>query len=158
MDALIWFVCAAGLLWLETLCPAGVFIFMSCGCLAASLAGLLDAPMAFQLVLAGFVAGVSAVLFRKKMRQIFSGKKASSQERKFWLANAEGKAVDALVPGREGNVSVGGSYWRARLADGAEPVEKGARIVVVSTAPGDSQLLLVKAAEKGSDSITNEEC
>ena len=55
-----------------------------------------------------------------------------------WLP-AEGN----LVPGEEGQVEVCGSFWRARL-EGQASAPRGARIVVVSSAPGDAMLLLVR--------------
>ena len=70
-------------------------------------------------------------------------KTLTSEELEHQMSGQEGRAATELVPGEEGQVEVCGSFWRARL-EGQASAPKGARIVVVSSAPGDAMLLLVR--------------
>ncbi|MCR5170354.1 MAG: NfeD family protein [Desulfovibrio sp.] len=142
-ETLIWFIAAVVSFVIEILAPLGAFLFVGLGCLAASLASFAGLNSAWQFTAAGVFAVLTALLFRRKLKSIFSGRKASSEELEHQMSGQEGRAATELVPGEEGQVEVCGSFWRARL-EGQASAPKGARIVVVSSAPGDAMLLLVR--------------
>lgn len=142
-ETLIWFIAAVVSFVIEILAPLGAFLFVGLGCLAASLASFAGLDSAWQFTAAGVFAVLTALLFRRKLKSIFSGRKASSEELEHQMSGQEGRAATELVPGEEGQVEVCGSFWRARL-EGQASAPKGARIVVVSSAPGDAMLLLVR--------------
>ena len=141
-ETLIWFIAAVVSFVIEILAPLGDFLFVGLGCLAASLASFAGLDSAWQFTAAGVFAVLTALLFRRKLKRIFSGRKATSEELEHQMSGQEGRAATELVPGEEGQVEVCGSFWRARL-EGQASAPKGARIVVVSSAPGDAMLLLV---------------
>ena len=148
-DPLIWFAAGAGLLACELMCPVGVFIFLGAGCLVASLAALFGLGMAGQLVVAGLFAGVSAALFRSRLREVFSGKKIVEEDLdRFEMAGLQGVAETELAPGAEGRVRIRGGFWRAVPAAGCQAMPEGTPVEVVQAAAGDSQLLEVKPADK----------
>ena len=140
---LAWFIAAVVSFVIEILAPLGAFLFVGLGCLAASLASFAGLGSAWQFTAAGVFAVLTALLFRRKLKSIFSGRKATSEELEHQMSGQEGRAATDLVPGEEGQVEVCGSFWRARL-EGQASAPKGARIVVVSSAPGDAMLLLVR--------------
>ena len=140
---LAWFIAAVVSFVIEILAPLGAFLFVGLGCLAASLASFAGLGSAWQFTAAGVFAVLTALLFRRKLKSIFSGRKATSEELEHQMSGQEGRAATDLVPGEEGQVEVCGSYWRARL-EGQTSASRGARIVVVSSAPGDAMLLLVR--------------
>ena len=140
---LAWFIAAVVSFVIEILAPLGAFLFVGLGCLAASLASFAGLDSAWQFTAAGVFAVLTALLFRRKLKRIFSGRKATSEELEHQMSGQEGRAATELVPGEEGQVEVCGSFWRARL-EGQASAPKGARIVVVSSAPGDAMLLLVR--------------
>ena len=142
-ETLIWFIAAVVSFVIEILAPLGAFLFVGLGCLAASLASFAGQDSAWQFTAAGVFAVLTALLFRRKLKSIFSGRKATSEELEHQMSGQEGRAATDLVPGEEGQVEVCGSFWRARL-EGQASAPKGARIVVVSSAPGDAMLLLVR--------------
>ncbi|MBQ2476872.1 MAG: NfeD family protein [Desulfovibrio sp.] len=142
-ETLIWFIAAVVSFVIEILAPLGAFLFVGLGCLAASLASFAGLDSAWQFTAAGVFAVLTALLFRRKLKRIFSGRKATSEELEHQMSGQEGRAATELVPGEEGQVEVCGSFWRARL-EGQASAPKGARIVVVSSAPGDAMLLLVR--------------
>ena len=142
-ETLIWFIAAVVSFVIEILAPLGAFLFVGLGCLAASLASFAGLGSAWQFTAAGVFAVLTALLFRRKLKRIFSGRKATSEELEHQMSGQEGRAATELVPGEEGQVEVCGSFWRARL-EGQASAPKGARIVVVSSAPGDAMLLLVR--------------
>ncbi|MBO4296648.1 MAG: NfeD family protein [Desulfovibrio sp.] len=142
-ETLIWFIAAVVSFVIEILAPLGAFLFVGLGCLAASLASFAGLDSAWQFTAAGVFAVLTALLFRRKLKSIFSGRKATSEELEHQMSGQEGRAATDLVPGEEGQVEVCGSFWRARL-EGQASAPKGARIVVVSSAPGDAMLLLVR--------------
>ena len=142
-ETLIWFIAAVVSFVIEILAPLGAFLFVGLGCLAASLASFAGLDSAWQFTAAGVFAVLTALLFRRKLKRIFSGRKATSEELEHQMSGQEGRAATELVPGEEGQVEVCGSFWRARL-EGQASAPKGARIVVVSSAPGDAMLRLVR--------------
>ena len=142
-ETLIWFIAAVVSFVIEILAPLGAFLFVGLGCLAASLASFAGLDSAWQFTAAGVFAVLTALLFRRKLKSIFSGRKATSEELEHQMSGQEGRAATDLVPGEEGQVEVCGSFWRARL-EGQASAPKGARIVVISSAPGDAMLLLVR--------------
>ena len=142
-ETLIWFIAAVVSFVIEILAPLGAFLFVGLGCLAASLASFAGLDSAWQFTAAGVFAVLTALLFRRKLKSIFSGRKATSEELEHQMSGQEGRAATDLVPGEEGQVEVCGSFWRARL-EGQASAPRGARIVVVSSAPGDAMLLLVR--------------
>ena len=142
-ETLIWFIAAVVSFVIDILAPLGAFLFVGLGCLAASLASFAGLDSAWQFTAAGVFAVLTALLFRRKLKRIFSGRKATSEELEHQMSGQEGRAATELVPGEEGQVEVCGSFWRARL-EGQASAPKGARIVVVSSAPGDAMLLLVR--------------
>ena len=142
-ETLIWFIAAVVSFVIEILAPLGAFLFVGLGCLAASLASFAGLDSAWQFTAAGVFAVLTALLFHRKLKSIFSGRKATSEELEHQMSGQEGRAATDLVPGEEGQVEVCGSFWRARL-EGQASAPKGARIVVVSSAPGDAMLLLVR--------------
>ena len=141
--SIMWFIAAVVSFVIEILAPLGAFLFVGLGCLVASLACFLGLGMAWQFTAAGVFAVLTAILFRRKFRSVFSGRKATSEELEHQMSGQEGRAATDLAPGEEGQVEVCGSFWRARL-EGQASVPQGARIVVVSSAPGDAMLLLVR--------------
>ncbi|MBQ1844617.1 MAG: NfeD family protein, partial [Desulfovibrio sp.] len=133
-ETLIWFIAAVVSFVIEILAPLGALLFVGLGCLAASLASFAGLDSAWQFTAAGVFAVLTALLFRRKLKRIFSGRKATSEELEHQMSGQEGRAATELVPGEEGQVEVCGSFWRARL-EGQASAPKGARIVVVSSAP-----------------------
>ncbi len=145
---LLWFAAGVLLIGLEMLLPAGAFLFFGAGCLAGWLAALAGAGLAAQILCAVAVCLATLALFRKRLARIFSGgsRDPAPDEVSAPWTGAEGRTVEAMVPGREGQIALAGSYWRA-VSD--TEIAAGARVKVTGSAPGDSQLLRVRPLEEG---------
>ena len=140
----LWF--AAGLLFigLEMVLPTGAFLFVGLGCLAGWLAALLEASVAFQF--GGFcvVALLALCVLRSRMRRVFSGESTAAAQVGS-LSGAQGTVTVAIEPGLEGQVEVGGSFWRAMCPDGLS-ARAGERVRVEAVSPADALLLVVRPA------------
>ena len=91
-ETLIWFIAAVVSFVIEILAPLGAFLFVGLGCLAASLASFAGLDSAWQFTAAGVFAVLTALLFRRKLKSIFSGRKATSEELEHQMSGQEGRA------------------------------------------------------------------
>ncbi|MDO5537974.1 MAG: NfeD family protein [Desulfovibrionaceae bacterium] len=139
-----WFAASVVFFALEMLAPAGAFLFFGAGCLAGWVAALLDLSVVQQFLAAIAVCVVTLIVLRRRLGRVFSGfsgEKADDGRPFDAIAGAAGEVTAAIEPGREGQVRVQGSYWRAVCDEALAP---GERVTVCGTARGDAQLLLVK--------------
>ena len=138
-----WFAAGICCLALEVLSPVCAFLFFGVGCLAGWLAALLGLDLSWQILAAAAVCLLSLVLFRSRLKKIFSGfsteDSAEGQEVRpaSPLVGQRGVVSAAIYPGHEGQISALGSYWRAAAA---EPLSEGQSVVVVEIDPQDALL------------------
>ena len=149
---LLWFFLGTALLLAELLTPALVLLFFGLGAWAAALAALLGLELSGQLVVFMAVALCSLAVLRRRLRQVFGGRARAGDAphdedapAPHPLTGARGVVSKALRPGAEGEVSVGGSFWRAVSA---VPLEKGAPAAVLG-AQADHGLVLCVAPVPG---------
>ncbi len=138
----LWFAAAVAFLVLEMLLPAGVLLFFGLGCLAGWLAALAGADAAWQVGAATATAVVTLPLLRSTLRRVFYGRAARGADAgpESPVTGQQGVITRAAGPDGEGQVRVGGSFWRC-AAD--LPLEEGRMVRVEGAAPGDAMLLRV---------------
>ena len=137
--ALIWFFVGMGFFVCELLFPTLVVLFFGFGAWAAALASLLGSSPAVDFAVFTVVSLVSLALLRTRIKSIFKGRaEQSSGQVEHAMTGRQGTVTQAILPGMEGEISAGGSYWRA-VAD--EPLQVG-DVVRVLDAHSDNALLL----------------
>ncbi len=139
---LIWFLAGTGFALLELAFPALVVIFFALGAYGAALATLWGATFKTALVLFIVLSLTSLVLLRRHLRAVFGGRSRRAAEAEAHpMIGGRGRVTRALGPDAPGEVSVGGSFWRA-VAD--EPLEPGRSIRVLGAASGNDLVLRVE--------------
>ena len=140
---LLWFFLGTALLLAELLTPALVLLFFGLGAWAAALAALAGLDFSGQLV-------VFMAVLRKRLRRVFGGRAKDGDAphddegpAPHPLTGTRGLVSKALQSGFEGEVSAGGSFWRAVSTT---PLEKGAPVVVLGAQPGNGLVLCVAPA------------
>ena len=147
---LLWFFLGTALLLAELLTPALVLLFFGLGAWAAALAALAGLDFSGQLVVFMAVALLSLAVLRKRLRRVFGGRAKDGDvphddegPAPHPLTGTRGLVSKALQSGFEGEVSAGGSFWRAVSTT---PLEKGAPVVVLGAQPGNGLVLCVAPA------------
>ncbi len=146
--ALIWFCVGMACLAAEIFTPTFVLCFFGIGALAASAFSFFIHDTVTEVVIFSLVSVVSLVLLRGKIMGVWgrartpSGQDASlgGQPGQAGQAGRTGVVTRAIPLDGEGEISMGGSFWRA-VAD--EAIEEGAAVRVTGHAPGNEILMHV---------------
>ena len=138
---LLWFVAFAVLLIFEVLTTGLVCVFFSFGALGACVLAWFGCDIVAQVASFSVLSVASMLLFRRHMRHIFAGRSGVGQDGSTPLLHAQGvvtKPTAAQVPGE---VSVGGSFWRA-LSE--EPLPEHTPVRVIGTDANNPLVLRVE--------------
>ncbi len=143
----LWFAAGVLFLGLEMLAPAGVLLFIGLGCLAGWLAALTGAGPVWQTGLATATAVATLILLRSTLRRVFSGCAARDGDTgpASPVTGQQGVITRAAGPDCEGELSVGGSFWRCTCD---VPLDRGRKARVTGAVPGDAMLLRVTPVEE----------
>ncbi len=140
---LMWFLAGTVFVLLELAFPALVVIFFALGAFGAALAAALGVAFKTTLLLFILLSLASLVLLRRRLGTVFGGRSRQAAEVETHpMTGSRGKVTRALGPDAPGEVSVGGSFWRA-VAD--EPLEAGRSVRVLGTASANELVLRVEA-------------
>ena len=144
----IWFLVGVACLVLEVLTPGFVLIFFGVGAFAASGVTAVYDNVTYGLATFSVVSIVAVVFLRSRVMKAMQGwtKKASTYVEQGTPATQVGRSgvvSQAIEPGGIGEISLGGSFWRAE-ADESLPV--GTPVEVYSAHPSDELLLRVRRA------------
>ena len=142
MNAIIvWFMIGAVFAGIELFTPAFIFVFFGVGAWAAALRAAIWPGLEQELVAFLVVSLLSLLTLRNRLVIIFQGKKISASQNapEFIHAGRQAHITQSIVAGAEGEISMGGSFWRATSAFS---LEKGQLARVVCHAP-DNELLIV---------------
>lgn len=151
-SSLIWFVLGVVFFVAELMTPAMVLLFFGVGAWAAAVLALLDFRADGQIIAFISVTLITLLALRRRLRTVFGGKSLSNNENpadpspaQHPLAGQRGTVSRGIVPGSPGEVSVGGSFWRAMAAT---PLAPGRDVVVLGADPHNTLLLMVAAADQ----------
>lgn len=140
---LVWFFIGIGFLLVELAFPAMVVIFFGLGAWAAGIPAALGGTLKAQLIVFIGVSLGSLLLLRRYAKSVFGGRvQAARVGAPHPLAGQQGVVSKDLHPGNVGEVSIGGSFWRA-VADTFLP--EGAAVRVLGTLPDDELVLRVES-------------
>lgn len=139
---LIWFFIGIGFLLVELAFPALVVMFFGLGAWAAAIPAALGGTLKLQLAVFIGVSLASLLLLRRYAKSVFGGRARTARAgAPHPLAGQQGVASKDLHPGEVGEVSIGGSFWRA-VAD--VHLSEGAAVRVLGTLPDDELVLHVE--------------
>lgn len=152
--AVIWFVAGLACFAAEVLTPHFVLMFFGLGALAAALVSLFFHDIIVELLIFSMVSLASLALLRSRVLGGLWGRTRSAsapdadpggQPGQSGQAGRTGSVSRDIPKDGEGEVALGGSYWRA-VADEALPA--GTAVRVIGHAPDNEILLHV---ERSSD-------
>ena len=137
----VWFAIFVALLVFEVMTMGLVCVFFSFGALGASLLALVGVGVPVQLLCFAVLSVASLLLLRRHAQSIFAGRSGKGAESAMPVLNAQGTVVKATAPHVPGEVSVGGSFWRAVSQ---EPLAEGTPVRVVGVDDNNALLLHVE--------------
>lgn len=142
MDAmLIWFLIGAIFILLELFSPLFVFIFFGIGAWAAALMTMIFPGIEQEIITFIVVAIATLLILRKKMLEIFQGKRSKVSLINFPHIGRQAEVTKDISSKCEGEISVGGSYWRATSNT---LISTGSMVTVISCVENDELLLVVE--------------
>ena len=143
MDAtLIWFLIGAGFILLELVSFMFIFAFFCIGAWAAALVAAIFPGLEQEIITFIVVTILSLLILRKKMVEIFQGNESKTNPTSnFPHSGRQAEVVTDITPHREGEISLGGSFWRATAKT---DIPAGSAVTVLSCVENDELLLLVE--------------
>ncbi len=138
---LFWIITWALLLVFEFISPLFFCIFLSFGALSALLVAWFGYDLIWQLISFSAVSIISILVLRKALKSVFSGKEQKGSEQTHPLYGQYGKVIKAIEINGIGEISAGGSFWKA-VCDTA--LTEGSECIVEGSLSNDALILKVK--------------
>lgn len=151
--AVIWFCAGIVLLVGEILTMTFVLLFLGIGAIASAVFSLFNENTAMAFLVFSVASGGSFLLFRGKLLSRLRGRKHAVSDKDLAPQGMPGRpsqigrtgiVTRAIRPGIEGEVSLGGSFWRSASP---EDLPEGTAIRVTGHHPDNDILLLVARSE-----------
>ncbi len=142
--ALIWFLIGVAAVIIELLSYSFVIIFFGVGAWAAALVAALRPGLELELVVFIVVSLASLFLLRRKLITTFQGRKRSAKEeliQAFPHAGRHAEVIREIQANKEGEIAMGGSYWRATAG---QNIPVGTEVKVIAPVDDDELLLKVE--------------
>lgn len=143
---IIWFVLGAVLMVAELFTPAFIIVFFGVGAWAAALTAALWPGLEQELAAFLVVSVLSLFLLRRRLVATFQGRRTEARPNgpEFAYTGRQAEVTQAIPAGGEGEISLGGSFWRATSA---AAVEQGATVRVLGPLPDDELVIRVQALD-----------
>ena len=149
---LLWFILGAAFFVAELMTPAMVLLFFGVGAWAAALAALMGLGFAWQLITFICLSLLTLLFLRRRLRAVFGGRahrvpagncNGHGEESctTHPLAGRQGVISKVVYPGKIGEVSIDGSFWRATAH---EHITAGSPVLVLGADPGNALVLRVQ--------------
>ena len=139
---IVWFVAGAVLMLTELFTPAFVIIFFGAGAWAAALVAAIQPGLEQELAAFLIVSLLSLLLLRRHLIKTFQGRRTEAADGTPTFAHAgrQAEVTQSIPAGEVGEISLGGSFWRA-TSDQAVPL--GGLVRVIGPVPDDELLIKV---------------
>lgn len=140
---IVWFVIGAVLMVAELFTPAFIIVFFGVGAWAAALVAALWPGLEGELVAFLVVSVLSLFLLRRRLVSTFQGRRSDARRGgpEFPYIGRQAEVTQPIPAGGEGEIALGGSFWRATSATA---VERGATVTVEGPLPGDELMIRVR--------------
>lgn len=146
----IWFLVGGAFFLSELFSPMFILFFFGIGAWSAGITSLFTDSMPVMLIVFCGMSVVTLVLLRTSLVRIFTGRTRLAKESDESVSMHTDKLCTvsrAIQPPHPGEVSLGGSYWRA-VAE--HPIPEGATVRVLGHVTGDELTLRVVPEEERS--------
>lgn len=139
----VWFVIGAALMVAELFTPAFIIVFFGVGAWAAALVAALWPGLEQELAAFLVVSVLSLFLLRGRLVATFQGRRTEAGQNGpvFAYLGRQAEVTRPIPAGGEGEIALGGSYWRATSAT---EVPRGAVVRVLGPLPDDELLIRVE--------------
>ena len=149
MTTVVWVIGGVLCALAELVVPHMVLIFFACGALAAAVAAGLGYGLDWQIGTFIAVSILSLALLRKHARAFFSGRsKSGVDDGAHPMIGRSGVVSKAITPRELGEITIGGSFWRATAG---RPVDCGEQVRVLNALPDDALTLFVEPLRPDGD-------
>ncbi len=138
---IIWIIAWALLLILEIFSPTFFLLFFSVGAICAALISWLGFDILWQLATFSIVSVLSLIVLRSKFKTIFKGRQDGKNLDQHPLLGQQGTVTKAIAANIVGEISVGGSFWKA-IAN--ENIEENVLVKVLGSLEEDALILKVE--------------
>lgn len=154
---MIWFIVGGVLMVAELFTPAFILVFFGIGAWAAGLTAVFWPGLEREIVVCLVVAIASLLFLRQRLVSVFQGRSTNARDSarsgapEFPHIGRQAQVTRAIPAGGEGEISLGGSYWRATSP---VAVAEGGTVRVLQPVDNDELLLMVQVLES---SVTSDE-
>ncbi len=142
---LTWFIAGTILMLLEFATLSFILIFFGIGAWGAALTAYLFPGTPQEIITFITVTCFSLFFMRSRFKNIFTGFKGGQQKNpiteNFAYLGQQAIVKKAITPNTEGEIFVGGSFWRARSN---VDIAKDTMVIIEKIDANDSQLIIVK--------------
>ncbi len=146
---LIWFAIGTALILLELVTPTFILMFFGLGAWGAALTAHLYPGIPQESATFIIITAISLILLRKKMKEVFQGIRETNNQKNstqnFSYIGQQALVNKEISPHKEGEVSIGGSYWRAKSD---VVIEKDSMVIIEKQDEDDKLLLIVSGPLK----------
>lgn len=129
--AVIWLIVGLALISAEVLSGEFVLLMLGGGAFAAAVAALLGLPVLGSALVFGGVSVLLLFAVRPALRRRLDRGISAHVMHTQALVGGDGVVVDR-VDGLGGRVKIGGDVWSAKALNGAEVIEPGAHVTIVT--------------------------
>jgi membrane protein implicated in regulation of membrane protease activity len=146
MSGVVWFVIGIVFFLMEMIVPAFVLVFFGIGAWGAAIVSLY-APMLEIQVICFITTSLGALItLRSRYRALFSGKsRMPSRQTEHPMTGRTGIAIKDILPNATGEISCGGSYWKAVSDD---DIPAWSHVKVIGAMADDGIVLRVALMDK----------
>lgn len=142
---IIWFVLGAALMVAELFTPAFIIVFFGVGAWAAALVAAVWPGLEQELAAFLIVSVLALFLLRRRLVRTFQGRRTEARQGlpEFAYIGRQAEVTRSIPAGGEGEIALGGSYWRATSSGN---IPAGSTVRVLGPVPDDELLIRVEPA------------
>jgi membrane protein implicated in regulation of membrane protease activity len=146
MTGVVWFVIGIVFFLMEMIAPAFVLLFFGMGAWGAAIVSLYTPVLEIQVICFITASMVALITLRNRYRSLFSGKsRMPSGQTEHPMTGRTGIVIKDILPNATGEISCGGSYWKA-VSDGDIPA--WSHVKVIGAQADDGIVLRVALMDK----------
>ncbi|MBO4316696.1 MAG: NfeD family protein [Mailhella sp.] len=141
----IWVIIGTVLLVAEIFSPTFIMMFFGIGAFGAAVTALIHPSILGELAAFAAVSAASLFILRSRLLKTFRGSKSDNTRNgaRFPYSGRLAEVTADILPGAEGEISLGGSFWRAKCDS---TVHAGEKVRVLYPDRDDELLLIVRPA------------
>ncbi|MDR3362845.1 MAG: NfeD family protein [Desulfovibrio sp.] len=141
MSGVVWFLIGIGFFLTEMFVPAFVMLFFGIGAWATAVITFFTPLLEMQALCFILSSLISLIFIRNRLRSVFSGQsRKPSGQLEHPMTGRRGVVSKRILPNEIGEISSGGSYWRAVSES---DIPEGSQVKVNGVLANDGIILCV---------------